>query len=135
MCRKFLKSSVCMAELGGMFSNNLLKCCCGVPARFCRCNNFHRHILSSSWTASRFSKAGRVLQSCTKNDFCAGLSPNGTSYRRNNSFLKASRVFWKRLFWTIFISSPCRWKRHIFFLQKRHWGPKSERHKSEDPVI
>ena len=28
---------------------------------------------------------------------------------------KASRVCWKRLFWTIFISSPCLWKRHVFF--------------------
>ncbi len=33
VCRKFLKGSGCMAELGGVFSNSLLKFCCGSRPR------------------------------------------------------------------------------------------------------
>ena len=31
---------------------------------------------------------------------------------------KTNCAFWKRLFWTIFISSPCQWKRHVSFFRK-----------------
>ena len=33
VCSKFLKVSVCMPDLGGMSSSNVLECCCGQRIR------------------------------------------------------------------------------------------------------
>ena len=83
---------------------------------------FRRHSMSSLSAGSRFSDAGRVLRSGTKNAFRARRSPQSGSYPRNNSFFKERSIRWRRSFWTTLFSFP--WLRKTYLFWTIHSNPR-----------
>ena len=71
--------------------------------------------LHTKWHVRQHLPNVQISYNSKKSPDALFLDSFAISYTVFYFLFKTNCGFWKRLFWTIFISSPCLWKRHVCF--------------------